>query len=200
MSKLNEDMNEIAKNKRREKRKEILNDIVDGVVDKIEAQKEAIRERRRNREDRIYEAKKIKKYEQDFKEKVELAVEKIMEIYGNMDSDYIKNDDVEILKNNRGDIIGFVNGLAFASDKKRNLIFYDEPIEHRLGYYDPYDGFVEEDVYFDHPTITVKLGKLKNYRINKVEYLKDLGSTDISYKRIVSNLDYERKQRQSVKK
>ena len=41
--------------------------------------------------------------------------------------DYLKENDLEIVKDSQGNIMGMIEGYAFASDKRGNITFYSKP-------------------------------------------------------------------------
>ena len=119
------------------------------------------------------ERKKKKAAALEAKRKIELAkkvkasLSKIMKVYTHMKGNYIKIDDVEICRDDKGNLMGMVGDLAFVFSSDKKINFYSKPIEDNYYYY---YGPLRTDNYqdwYEYDEVIVELGIFKTFNLKK---------------------------------
>ena len=156
--------------------------LFDGMKSVAKATKDEKRrdkEQKRNRErEKALEEKNLENYRRnaaalekkrkvEFAKKVKICLSKIMEVYPHMDGNYIRENDVEIIRDTEGNIMGIADGIAFVSNSNGNLIFSSKPREDSSYYY--YAPMRDDNYqdWYDYEEATAKLGLFKTFSLKK---------------------------------
>ena len=141
---------QVTKEEERKKREE-----------KQKEEMEIARQKRERKEQEERSAAEEAKRRADFAKKVKVALTKIMKAYPHMNGEYIKEDDVEIVRDNEGNIMGMVGDLAFVSNSQGSITFSSKPKILDWSFGPPHDE-VYTCIYLQYE-VAAKLGMFRTF-------------------------------------
>lgn len=96
---------------------------------------------------------------------VQGVLEKVFELYPKMEGNYIKENGIELFRDEAGHIHGMADGFAFKSTEKCGMLFYSTPVKKGFS-----NGNLGDNYYcywFEFDEIHVSLGRHKTYKVDK---------------------------------
>lgn len=157
MASLNSDMTKNVKNARKEEKER--------EKAKKNAEKAKLLEKKKEKKHLEELREKEIKRKEDLAKNVKSVLAKIIKAYPNMTGHYINENGVEMSRDDKGNIMGIVDGFAFISDNEGTITFYSKP-ERKDDYY--YYAPMRDDNYqcwFEYDKISAKLGAFKTYSV-----------------------------------